>query len=142
MAELANCARCGNVFVKQLRDICHDCYKEEEAAFQKVYRFLMKRENRKATMMEIVEATGVDEMLIQKFIKEKRLLVSRFPNLGYPCERCGKKITAGSLCTECQNELKKELEMHDELEKRAEEIRKQQEKEKIHTYFSIDKHKR
>lgn len=141
MAELANCKRCGSVFVKQFRDICDNCYKEEEDAFQTVKQYLREKKNRTASMLQIVEDTGVDESYITKFIREKRLLISQFPNLAYPCERCGKNITTGRLCSDCQEELVNDLEQHDELEKRKESL-KNQRKEKINTYYTIDKHKR
>lgn len=141
MAELANCSRCDNVFVKGIRDICQNCYKEEEETFQTVYRFLQIQKNRTATMTEIVEATGVPEELITKFVKEKRLLPSSFPNLAYPCERCGADITTGKLCNTCQIELKKELEIHDEIESIAEK-RSKEEKQVTNTYYAINKHDR
>src|SRR5690625_924300 len=101
MADLANCTRCGTVFVKAIRDICQNCYKEEEKAFETVYHFLRQRKNREAAMAEIVEATGVEESWITKFIKEKRLVTSPFPKLNYPCEKCGKPIRRGRLCPGC-----------------------------------------
>src|SRR5699024_11374641 len=94
MGELANCSRCNNVFVKTLRDICQQCYREEEEAFETVYRFLSQRKNREATLMEIVEATGVEEELVIKFIKEKRLRTSQFPKLAYPCEKRSEEHTS------------------------------------------------
>lgn len=141
MAELANCKRCGSVFVKQIRDICDHCYKDEEDAFETVRHYLREKKNRMASMLQIVEDTGVDESYITKFIREKRLLVSQFPNLTYPCERCGNGITSGKLCENCQEELVSDLERHDELEKRKEALKKQ-EKEKINTYYTLNKHKR
>src|SRR5690625_7876288 len=94
MIELGNCAQCGEVFAKSLRDICPRCYREEEEAFEIVYRFLMKRKNREATMNEIVEATKVKEELIIKFIKQKRLRTSQFPQLAYPCEMRSEEHTS------------------------------------------------
>ena len=88
MAELMNCPNCGSLFVKtNLRDVCETCYKEEEQAFETVYKFIRKRENRTATIYEASEGTGVDEELIFKFIKTGRLELAQFPNLGYPCEK-------------------------------------------------------
>ncbi|WP_152655254.1 TIGR03826 family flagellar region protein [Oceanobacillus sp. CFH 90083] len=116
MGELANCERCNRVFVKQLRGICNECYQKEEADFRTVYNFLRKRDNRKATIRQIVAATGVDESLIYKFIREKRLQPSSFPNLSYPCERCQQPITEGSLCESCQTQLKEDLIQHDAVE--------------------------
>ena len=50
MTELRNCARCGKVYAKTVRDICPECYRKEEEDFQKVYRFLQNRKNREATI--------------------------------------------------------------------------------------------
>ena len=79
MAELKNCARCGNIFAMTIRDICPKCHKEEEEDFQTVYRFLTKKKNREATITEIVDATGVEEDVIIKFIKQQRLLCCPVP---------------------------------------------------------------
>src|SRR5690625_899043 len=90
MAELANCINCGVVFVKNIRNICRNCFEAEEKAFETVYQFLLPRKNRQATIIDIVDATGVEEKLIIKFMKEKRLRTSDFPMLAYGCDRCGK----------------------------------------------------
>lgn len=136
MVELANCSRCGAVYVKTIRDICQDCFKKEEEAFQTVYHFLREQKNRKATMIEIVEETGVDEELIIKFVKERRLMPTDFPNLAYPCDRCGKGITTGKLCDNCQKELKSDLAMLEEEERIKQ---KRNEKERENIYFSFNK---
>ncbi|MBR3117972.1 MAG: hypothetical protein IKF29_01915 [Oceanobacillus sp.] len=141
MAELANCVRCNTVFVKGLRDICQNCYRKEEEAFQTVYRFLRERKNREATLIEIIEATGVEESLIIKFIKEKRLLPSDFPKLAYPCEKCGNEITSGKLCISCTEELKNDLTAYEKTEKVMEEACKKS-SSNIDTYYAIDKHKK
>lgn len=91
--ELVNCTNCGAVYVKNsIRDICDNCYKEEEEAFDKVNNFLKKKQNRTASMVQVVEETGVPEELIMKFIKKGRIRLVHFPNLGYPCESCGRPI--------------------------------------------------
>lgn len=136
MGELANCSRCGAVFVKTVRDICQDCYREEEESFQLVTEFLRDKKNREATMLEIVEATEVEEALIIKFIKEKRLSPTEFPKLAYPCERCGREITRGKICEKCQSELKDAL-AHIEKEEQLEKERKAKEQKSI--YFTINK---
>lgn|SRR5699024_1393081 len=135
MGELANCSRCGEVFVKTTRDICHNCYQLEEKAFNTVYKFLSIRKHRQATIPEIVEATGVEEELIFKFIKQKRLRNSDFPNLTYPCERCGKPISSGKICQECKQEIEKEIQFQEEIDKKAEEVTKEQQNKSI--YFAL-----
>ena len=140
MAELANCARCNAVYVKNLQDICRNCYQEEESAFQTVYSFLRVRKNREAKLTEIVEATGIEESLITKFIREKRLLPVNFPNLSYPCARCGGGITSGSICIDCTRELKEDLEGFAETEAL---LHKRMESDSdASTYYAIEKHKK
>lgn len=141
MAELDNCSRCDAVFVKNLRDICKKCFQEEELAFKVVYQFLTERKNREATLLEIVEATEIQEEFIIKFIKEKRLRNSQFPQLTYPCERCGTGIITNKLCNNCSQELLSELEVQEQMEDRAKK-RKQREKKDVTTYYSFDKHKK
>lgn len=141
MADLANCSRCGNLYVKTTRDICQDCFKEEEKQFEIVYNFMKKRANRQATIPEIVEATGVEEDVIIKFVKEKRLRTAQFPNLSYGCERCGKEINDGNLCSTCSSELAGDLKHHEDL-KQVQKLNEQREKEKAsQTYFVVDKGK-
>lgn len=40
-----------------MRDICQECFHEEEEAYKDVYRFLSKQKKREATLREIVEGT-------------------------------------------------------------------------------------
>ncbi|MCL6584963.1 MAG: hypothetical protein K6T72_00335 [Anoxybacillus sp.] len=119
MAQLDNCPKCGRLFVKnQFRDICEVCYKEEEKLFEKVYNFLRKRENRTATLAQVVAATEVDETLIIKWIKKGRIQLLQFPNLGYPCDKCGKLIREGRLCVECNKGLQQQLQKLEEEKQR------------------------
>jgi flagellar operon protein (TIGR03826 family) len=128
MGELANCPKCGRLFVKHsIRDVCEQCYKEEEALFEKVYQFLRKRENRTATMAQVVEATGVSESLITKWIKIGRLQLVHFPNLGYPCESCGTMIRDGQLCPKCRTKLQTQLKQLEE--------EKQRQRQRMATYY-------
>lgn len=138
MAELANCLNCDTVFVKNIRSICQKCYEAEEKAFEIVYRFLTKRKNREATLIEIVEATGVSEKLITKFIRENRLRRSQFPNIGYPCDMCHANITSGKLCTSCSKSILDEYEYQEEIEKRQERIRPEENKTQIYYSFKKD----
>lgn len=140
MGELSNCARCNKVFVKTVRNICQDCYREEEEAFDKVYRFLSRRKNREATIDEIVDATNVEKELVIKFIRENRLRTSQFPKLSYPCENCDTPIVSGRLCASCSDEILTDLKRHDEIE--AIKKKRAEDDERIHTYYSIDRHKK
>ncbi|MBS2970678.1 hypothetical protein J9317_18200 [Metabacillus sp. KIGAM252] len=134
MNDLANCPKCNALFVKtQFRTVCGDCYKIEEKQFETVYGFLRKRENRKARIAEVVSGTGVAEELILKFIRLGRLQLSNFPNLGYPCEKCGNMIREGKICSSCTKGL------HDQLAQlqREEEHQRLMTHEEKKTFYSF-----
>lgn len=118
MAGLENCPKCGSLYVKnKLRDVCDNCYKEEEKKYDIVSKFLRKRENRAATITTVVESTQVEEELIYKWVKKGRLHSTHFPNLGYPCSKCGTIIKDGTLCTSCASGIRKDLNQFEETEK-------------------------
>ena len=110
MSQLDNCLNCGQVYIKNnFRDVCMDCYKQEEEHFQKVYKFMRQRQNRTATMEQVVDETGVSEELIVKFIRKGRIHLAQFPNLGYPCDRCGTLIREEKLCVSCKKDIHTQL---------------------------------
>lgn len=110
MAEVRNCPKCRGIFnYNGIRDICSKCAADEEVMYETVYRFLRKRENRAATVQQIVIATGVEEELLHKWVRKGRLQPALFPNLGYPCEKCGEITQVGTLCKDCQADIKNEL---------------------------------
>ncbi|MGG5255325.1 TIGR03826 family flagellar region protein [Neobacillus sp. SM06] len=133
MEELVNCPNCNEIFVKsKFRDVCPKCWKQEEEDYNTVYQFMRKRENRAATIEQVVRQTGVKEELVLKFIKKGRIQITHFPNLGYPCDRCGRIIRTGKLCENCTAELREDLQTFQSEEKRKLELLK---REKA-TYYS------
>jgi flagellar operon protein (TIGR03826 family) len=131
--ELINCPNCNDIFVKnQFRDTCPKCWKKEEEDFQTINQFMRKRENRAATINQVVEQTGVSEELILKFIKKGRVQLTHFPNLGYPCDKCGRIIRTGKLCENCAGELREDLKTFEVEEKRKQELLQRQRK----TFYS------
>ncbi|WP_163538876.1 TIGR03826 family flagellar region protein [Gracilibacillus sp. YIM 98692] len=117
MGELSNCAYCDQLFVKTTKAICPDCIKEEEKQFRTVYDFLRIRKNRQATIPQIVEETGVEEEVILQFVRENRLRPTQFPNLNYPCDKCGNPITKGNICDDCSSSFSAELKQQEEIDK-------------------------
>ena len=110
MAELKECPTCGDFFnYTGIRDVCAKCAMNEEKLYETVYRFLRRRENRAATIERICEATGVTDTLLHKWVRKGRLQPALFPNLGYPCDNCGRLTATGKLCDRCTDELKKDL---------------------------------
>ncbi|WP_430790951.1 TIGR03826 family flagellar region protein [Virgibacillus flavescens] len=138
MGELANCTRCDELFMKTLRDVCKNCFEEEERAFKTVSTYLRQRKNRQATLILVEEETGVSSKLITKFIKEKRLLTSQFPKLGYPCDTCDNTITTGRICSTCSDAILSDLDTESEIEQRTERLSKK-ENENTPIFYSYKK---
>ncbi|MED4534098.1 TIGR03826 family flagellar region protein [Metabacillus fastidiosus] len=140
MGELANCPKCNAIFVKTpLKMICQDCFKQEEMDFEKVYKFLRKRENRTALIDDVVEATDVDEDLILKFIRSGRIQLSNFPNLGYPCAKCGTNIREGKLCSHCESDIKSQVKQMEREESHKRDLELQQNKKTFYAYMPKNK---
>lgn len=113
-AELKNCPTCGDFFnYTGIRDVCGKCAQSEEKLYEEVYRFLRRRENRAANIDRIVEMTGVTEGLLHKWVRKGRLQPALFPNLGYPCDKCGALTATGKLCKTCTDDFQTGLKQFD-----------------------------
>ena len=109
-SQLANCRKCGKLFLR-VKEICVDCYKKQEEDYEKIVDYL--REFPGSSIQELSEETGVSIGQIREFILAERLLSSNFTNLSYPCESCGTTIQTGKLCFNCMttiNQLAKQME--------------------------------
>lgn len=105
--SVANCPKCGKLYAKNPKNICPDCYKQIEDQFQKCLKFL--RENRKCTLRELSEATGVSMGTITGFIREGRISIAEYMNMSYECEVCGTQIREGHICDSCRAKLSRDL---------------------------------
>ncbi|KHF39618.1 TIGR03826 family flagellar region protein [Halalkalibacter okhensis] len=140
MKDVANCPKCGQIFVKALRPICQHCYKEQEANYETVSKFMRRKQNRMASIREVHEKTDVPLEQIHQFVREGRLLVTHFPNLGYPCESCGAIIQDGRLCSSCTDNIKgglEKLQKEKEFEQKKEEQDRNKRTENV-TYHSLN----
>ncbi|PLR67973.1 TIGR03826 family flagellar region protein [Bacillus sp. UMB0893] len=127
MGELSNCPECYQLFVKtQFKTVCDTCHKEEERKFEVVYGFLKHSKNRTATLTDVEEHTGVEEELILKFIRQRRIQLASFPNLGYPCQKCGKLIRENKLCISCGKDIKTQLYEIDQEDERRHKVTEKQ----------------
>ena len=108
--KMKNCSSCGKGFVSTNNArICMDCRAKEEEWEKAIVEFV--RDHPKSQIGEIVEATGVQEPVIRRMIREGRF-VSSGADLYYPCEKCGSPIQKGQYCDKCQREIRDELTAH------------------------------
>ena len=105
--KMKNCSSCGKVFIAINNSrVCPDCREKEEQWEKEIIEYV--REHPKSQIPEIVEATGVQEPVIRRMIREGRFLSSNV-ELFYPCEKCGSPIQKGQYCDKCQKEMREEL---------------------------------
>ncbi|RYL95816.1 hypothetical protein EWI07_01155 [Sporolactobacillus sp. THM7-4] len=117
MADLANCKNCGRLYVRVSSPYCPECLKEQEKKFELVYDFIRRQENRTSTVQQTHEATGVETDLIYEWVREGRLQSKIFPNLGYPCQSCGRIIQSGILCDSCRTKIEKGIALVDKIDR-------------------------
>jgi flagellar operon protein (TIGR03826 family) len=114
--NVANCPRCGKIFVKGFNDVCPNCMKDLEQQYEKCVTYL--RKNRGATINEVSETTEVSMKQIIKFIREGRISIMNAPNMAYPCEVCGTLIRENPICEPCRGKLAKDVRNNAEDEQR------------------------
>lgn len=122
MQNIANCPKCGRIFVKGIQDVCPNCYKEVEDQYDLCLKYL--REHKQCNIYDLSEDTGVSVKQITKFIREGRISLVNSPNMNYGCEVCGTPIREGNMCENCRNKLSKDFKNAQEDEARRQNLQK------------------
>lgn len=108
--DVRNCAKCGRIFQYLIgAPICPKCKEKEEEEFQLVKTYIY--DNKNANMMEVSNQTGVQMKLIERFIREGRLMLSEDSPIFLRCEKCGTQIRTGRYCQSCSTSLSNEIRM-------------------------------
>jgi RNA polymerase-binding transcription factor DksA len=87
-----------------------------DKAFAMIKEYLYSHEN--ATIVDIVEGTGVAEKFVLQFLKDGRLNIESTEN-ALECEDCGRPIPSGRYCSSCREKLANALSSVVETEKSA-----------------------
>lgn len=135
--RLANCTICGKLYLKDHTDYCLDCYKDMEREFKIITDFLKIEENRFASIEEISAFTDVAEKRIADFIRDGRIYVEDYPNLGYGCAHCGTLIKRQMLCASCFEEFTSEVNKTLKAEKFLEDVNRPYEQEQKARYWKL-----
>ena len=99
--NIRNCKKCGKMFNYVAGPpICQACRDEVEKKFQEVKEYV--RENRAASMTQIVNECHVDQRQVEQWIREERLVFSTESPIRLSCETCGATIMTGRYCDKCK----------------------------------------
>ncbi|MBN2794387.1 MAG: MerR family transcriptional regulator [Clostridia bacterium] len=103
MSDVRTCSICGKEFdADSIKSLCYDCRKVDRHLFGIIRDFLY--DNPGASVNDVVEHTGVTSSVVLKYLREGRLeTVGEIKLLN--CEICGKPISYGTKCTDCQHKM-------------------------------------
>lgn len=103
MSDRNICQVCGTEFeADSIKALCYECRKIDRHLFGIIRDFLY--DNPGASVKEVVDYTGVTASIVLKYLREGRLETIGAIKL-LNCESCGKPITYGNLCSECNEKL-------------------------------------
>ena len=106
--ELRSCARCKKLFqYVGGPPICQACKEKEEETFKIIKEYIY--EHKEANMVQISNDTGVSTKLIEKFIRDGRLILTEDSPIFLRCEKCGAEIKTGRFCAACSRTLSNEM---------------------------------
>ena len=117
--QFKRCKICGKIFQGRMSEYCEECLRSMDEKFVRVRDYLYEKPN--ATVMEVVEETGVDEETITLLLQDGRLQMRDTRGM-LRCEKCGRPIQGGRLCENCRRSMSSLLErgaQSAEREKRA-----------------------
>lgn len=109
IGKLKNCKRCKRAFTYYGYgyEYCPNCKKIDAQEFEKVKEYIY--EHGISKLIDVVEATGVDEKTITTYLREGRLEIPDGSSYYLSCERCGTNICSGRFCQPCASTLIKEF---------------------------------
>ena len=70
-SEVGKCDRCGKLVVFNKFTLCYDCRQDEKAEVEKALDFI--KTHRGATLAQVSEATGVNQVMVLKLIRGGRV---------------------------------------------------------------------
>lgn len=103
MSDQRVCSVCGKEFeADNIKLLCYDCRRIDRHLFGIIRDFLYDHPG--ASVNDVVENLGVTSTVVLKYLREGRLeTVGQVKLLN--CEVCGKPISYGTKCQDCQHKL-------------------------------------
>ncbi|QJD83560.1 hypothetical protein [Cohnella herbarum] len=117
---VAHCPDCGNVFQKNVRNLCSSCAALLDEQIVTMERYLSR--NRFATTEQLSLATNLPVQKIRGWIRKGKLRVFDYPNLADQCDLCSAPIRRGHICPTCSSRI------NDDIAKTLERERKMKER--------------
>lgn len=102
--EVMVCIQCRKMFQSPFgKRICPACAEKNEDDLKRVKDYLWTNKN--ATIPMVEEECNVKKEQIVTWLRDGRIQLSEDSGIELFCEKCGKRILSGRLCTMCQTEM-------------------------------------
>lgn len=105
--SVAHCPGCGNVFQRNLRNLCSDCSAAEDMELNLLEQTL--RRNRQLSNEQLAEVTSITVSRIHSLIRRGKLKLYDYPNLADACDLCEAPVRQGKLCAKCVSRLRGDI---------------------------------
>lgn len=103
--NIRNCVRCDRIFIPINKEkLCSDCRAADLEMEAHVRNYV--REHPGITVNELIEGSGAPSKLVWRMVQQGQFENAGLKNAKYPCGNCGKLITRGAYCEECESKLK------------------------------------
>lgn len=109
--KVRTCRRCKTIIhEKSLHEYCPTCMKHVEEIFDKIREYL--REYPGATAYEIEQRLNIPMHIVNRYVKDGRLIEVPNDFLNMDCQRCGALLLSAhhKFCPKCEHEMLKDLE--------------------------------
>lgn len=105
--KIAHCPECGNIYQKNMRQMCVACYTKVDDQIRLIEKTLMR--NRQLTNAELGLATAISQDQIYRWIRSGKIKLYDYPKLHDKCDSCAAPIRRGSICTTCSTRIQSEI---------------------------------
>ncbi len=106
---LANCKKCGKLFMKKNRDICDACYEAQNKLAEEICNYVISLEKDCVSMAHIMEKFNISSKEFENFFNNAKF-VQINDILTVKCVRCGNEFKPGRktgfICDNCLRKLK------------------------------------
>lgn len=102
-----SCKKCKRLVSYIKQGICMDCWNKAEEKFNEIKEYIY--ENPGTSILNIAKEFEIERFIIEHWIKEERLEISKDSAIKIYCRSCNTPITCGEFCNKCKYNMAKDF---------------------------------
>ena len=113
MANVANCKKCGALFLQtSKRDICDKCFEEQNKLLSEINKYVLSAETETVSLDDLLKKFNLTKDEFEAFY-----LAGKFVKIGqkvtFVCQKCGNVVPIANktnfICSSCAKKLQNEI---------------------------------